>query len=192
MAKNGNDRWLKSPETSRRQILELCGSPVDPMSRHTRRTGRRQVATCSVATLHVPDVMLSESLAGQSTSCGQRKRIRLNSLHLFLIFRCADISRFLRWNQRNDLTSEIFSETLHKGLDRDFPFRQLLGECPSWMQHVPEGAVLRRAPPAWILVAKAIDDNVPDWLELLDHHVFTKRYPDVIDDKRAIVKIAEI
>ena len=51
--------------------------------------------------------MLSESLAGQSTSCGQRKRIRLNSLHLFLIFRCADISRFLRWNQRNDLTSEI-------------------------------------------------------------------------------------
>jgi hypothetical protein len=60
------------------------------------------------------------------------------------------------------------------------------------MQDIPGRAVLCRAALAKVLVAEAIDDKIPDGLELFDHHVFTQRNPDVVNNQGSKMKISEV
>jgi hypothetical protein len=60
------------------------------------------------------------------------------------------------------------------------------------MKDIPWGAILSRPTGAGVLVAKTIDYEVPDRLELLNHHVLAKGNPNVVNHQRTKMEIRKL
>ena len=70
-----------------------------------------------------------------------------------------------------------------------FPDAALVRPPATRMQQIPQRTKAVVAAGAWIMIAKAVEQPVPDWLESRNEQAFGQGYPDIIDCEVANPKI---
>jgi len=66
---------------------------------------------------------------------------------------------------------------------------QLVGPRTTRMKNIPRRTILRRPSIAWIVIAKAIHDGIPDWPRQADEHAFRHAYPNLVDNEVTTLEV---